>query len=160
MTFRVYVGTDAKYNNGSLYGQWLGPSDYLNVDDFYAGCRELHKDEPDPEYMFQDWKGLPSSLIGESWISADLWNYFALLDHYSEEVIVAAMELEIPADQVDGTSQGQWDSWTEFDYEWIESTGTLDTVPEEIARNFDYESFGRDLAFYYSEANGHVVSNG
>ena len=31
---RVYVGTYAKYNNGSLFGKWLDLSDYSDKDEF------------------------------------------------------------------------------------------------------------------------------
>ena len=55
---RVYVGTYGKYNNGSLFGAWLDLSDYSDKEDFYEACRELHKDEEDAEYMFQDWENV------------------------------------------------------------------------------------------------------
>ena len=55
----VYVGTYAKYNNGSLFGAWLNLSDYSDKEEFYEACRELHKDEEDAEYMFQDWENVP-----------------------------------------------------------------------------------------------------
>ena len=74
---KVYVGTYAKYNNGSLSGAWLDLSDYSDKEEFYEACRELHKDEEDAEYMFQDWENVPEGLIGESWISE---NFFALRD--------------------------------------------------------------------------------
>jgi len=48
---RIYVGTYAKYNSGSIKGQWLNLKDYSDKDDFLAACRELHKDESDPEFM-------------------------------------------------------------------------------------------------------------
>lgn len=70
---RVYVGTYAKYNSGSLNGKWLTLSDYKDRSEFYAACRELHKDETDPEFMFQDWEGVPSWMIGESHIDAEVW---------------------------------------------------------------------------------------
>ena len=73
----VYVGTYAKYNNGSLYGAWLNLSDYSDKEEFYEACRELHKDEEDAEYMFQDYENIPEALISESWISE---NFFALRD--------------------------------------------------------------------------------
>lgn len=71
---RVYVGTYHKYNSGSIEGAWLSLSDYANRDEFYAACRKLHKDEADPEFMFQDWEGVPSWMIGESHIDAEVWN--------------------------------------------------------------------------------------
>ena len=60
---KVYVGTYAKYNNGSLFGAWLDLSDYSDKEEFYEACRELHKDEEDAEYMFQDWENVPEGLI-------------------------------------------------------------------------------------------------
>ena len=73
----VYVGTYAKYNNGSLFGAWLNLSNYSDKEEFYEACRELHKDEEDAEYMFQDYENIPEALISESWISE---NFFALRD--------------------------------------------------------------------------------
>ena len=89
---RVYVGTYGKYNNGSLFGAWLNLSDYSDKEDLYEACRELHKDEEDAEYMFQDWENVPENLIGESWISE---NFFTLRDavlppvfHFSGEKLL------------------------------------------------------------------------
>ena len=41
----VYVGTYAKYNNGSLSGAWLNLSDYSDKEEFYEACRELQPPE-------------------------------------------------------------------------------------------------------------------
>ena len=60
-----------------MSGAWLDLSDYSDKEEFYEACRELHKDEEDAEYMFQDWENVPEGLIGESWISE---NFFALRD--------------------------------------------------------------------------------
>ena len=71
----VYVGTYRKYNEGSLGGAWLKLTDYKDRDEFLAACYELHKDEKDPELMFQDWEHVPSWMIGESHIDAEVWGY-------------------------------------------------------------------------------------
>lgn len=65
----VYCGTYGKYNGGSLKGGWLNVENYTSKYDFLRACRELHDDETDPEFMFQDWEDIPSCLISESWIS-------------------------------------------------------------------------------------------
>jgi antirestriction protein len=62
----LYVGTYAKYNNGSIYGKWVKLSDYSDAEGFLEYCRELHSDEEDPEFMFQDFEGFPSSFYSES----------------------------------------------------------------------------------------------
>ena len=40
-----------------------------------------------------------------------------------------------------------------------ESTGLLHGMPETVERYFDYEAFGRDLAFDFMEFNGYYFSN-
>ncbi|WP_051891267.1 antirestriction protein ArdA [Chryseobacterium sp. JM1] len=71
---RVYVGTYKKYNEGSLYGRWIELSDYTYINEFYNVCKELHRDEDDPEYMFQDYENIPENLISESWINEDIFD--------------------------------------------------------------------------------------
>lgn len=74
---RIYVGTYAKYNDGSIFGKWFDLSDFSDKDDFMTACAELHKDEEDPEFMFQDWENIPDDLICESWLSD---NFFEVRD--------------------------------------------------------------------------------
>ncbi|HMP91047.1 MAG TPA: antirestriction protein ArdA, partial [Kiritimatiellia bacterium] len=57
-TPRVYVGTYAKYNDGSIAGEWIDLEGH-DADSFRDACLELHKDEADPELMFQDFEGFP-----------------------------------------------------------------------------------------------------
>ena len=52
---KVYVGTYNKYNNGNIKGEWLDLSKFRDEEAFYAKCGEIHKDESDPEFMFQDY---------------------------------------------------------------------------------------------------------
>lgn len=77
---KIYIGTYRKYNEGSLFGKWLTLSDYSDKDEFYEACKELHKDEEDPEFMFQDWEGLPKDLISESWISETVFELIEQAD--------------------------------------------------------------------------------
>lgn len=74
---RIYVGTYAKYNNGTLQGEWVNLSDFYDLDGFKEHCVEIHEDEEEPEYMFQDWENIPDSLIDESNLEE---NFFELRD--------------------------------------------------------------------------------
>jgi hypothetical protein len=60
---RVYVGTYHKHNNSSLAGRWLTLNDYKTPQEFWAACRAIHRDEKDPEFMFQDYE-VPDFLGG------------------------------------------------------------------------------------------------
>ena len=74
---RIYVGTYAKYNNGSLQGEWVELSDFYDLDDFIEHCAEIHEDEEEPELMFQAWEEIPDGLIDEGHLEE---NFFELRD--------------------------------------------------------------------------------
>lgn len=56
---RIYVGTWAKYNAGSLSGEWLALKDYDNYSELCEVMRAIHEDESDPEPMIQDCDDFP-----------------------------------------------------------------------------------------------------
>lgn len=150
----IYVGTYAKYNEGSLFGEWIDPSDYSTKDDFIDACMELHDNEDDPELMFQDWEDIPDEYISESGIEDEYWDYLDVVDRVDEDIINAGLACGVPLERIEDAYYGQFDSDTDLAYEYIESTGELDT-DSPLARYFDYEAFGRDLAMYYIEHNGY-----
>lgn len=73
-TTKCYVGTYHKYNSGSLAGAWLDLSNYENYAAFVAACRELHKNECEPEFMIQDWESLPDGFSSSEWINEQEFN--------------------------------------------------------------------------------------
>ena len=71
---KIYCGTYSKYNNGSIAGEWIDVTD-MDKGDFYDTCQELHSDEEDPEFMFQDTdteSKVLRDMISESGIDEDL----------------------------------------------------------------------------------------
>ncbi len=152
---RVYVGTYAKYNNGLLSGAWLNLSDYSDKEEFYEACRELHKDEEDAEYMFQDWENIPDGLISESWVSENLFGLISELDNLSETEQTAffvwceneGYNLDTKDDwelvrNFQDEYQGEYDNKKDFAYHIVE--GCYD-LPDFAETYFDYEKFARDL---------------
>lgn len=176
LEFRVYVGTYAKYNAGSILGQWLNLSDYADLAEFYQTCLLLHDDEESPEPMFQDYENVPEMLISESSLDD---NVYAYMEGVSEMDASRAEALEIYCTQIEGwlkrgdsfedllttfndSYQGYFGgSMTcakeEFAYYLVEETGLLSGVSEILTRYFDYEAYGRDLFLDgYSEYDGHI----
>lgn len=151
----LYVGTYAKYNNGSIFGAWLDLTNYPDAEAFYKACAELHADEHDPEFMFQDFENFPESLYSENGNIDALYEYIDFLKstHLSIEVVEAGIELGIPLDKIEEAYYGQFDSDADLAYEYVENTGLLQGVPETIANYFDYEAFGLDLASDFIESN-------
>lgn len=85
MKAAVYCGTYNKYNNGSIAGAWINLADYSTKKKFYAACKELHKDEPDPEFMFQDWENIPTSMVGESHVDDEIWHVINSIKKYAPD---------------------------------------------------------------------------
>lgn len=81
---RIYVGTYAKYNDGSIDGKWIDLSEYSTYEDFVDACRELHADEEDPEFMVQDYENFPERWYHEGGLPTeeefDKINNYYLMD--------------------------------------------------------------------------------
>lgn len=95
ITPKLYVGTYAKYANGSIKGAWLELEGHDKAS-FLESCRELHSDEADPELMFQDFEGFPPAFYSESFVSEALFAY-ANLDEDDKRILAAyadAFDLE------------------------------------------------------------------
>lgn len=145
---RIYVGTYRKYNNGSLEGD-------SDTDEFWDACRELHEDEDDPEYMFQDWENIPDSLIGESWLSDEFFEIRDAMDDLNEDERIAFFiwcndgSRNIPEEDVYGLInsfrddyQGKYGDEEDFAYHIVDECYEL---PEFALSYFAYEKFARDL---------------
>jgi len=144
MENKVYVGTYAKYNAGSIAGAWLNLADYEDKDAFFEACRKLHSDENDPELMFQDWEGLASAAVSECDIE-DAAFELANLDKHELEAVEAFIALsgcgleESIESARDG--YGCYDSPTEWAAFEIEAFGD---IPEHLQGYIDLESYARD----------------
>jgi antirestriction protein len=147
MTARIYVGTYAKYNSGSIQGAWLDLEDYSDKEAFLEACKELHKDESDPELMFQDFEGFPRSFYSESSVSDELFAYLELdeddrklLDVYREGVRDDGT-IEQARDAFMGSGYSNESDWAA---QWLEETGGLEGVPKHLENYIDFESYARD----------------
>ncbi|OJV16415.1 MAG: antirestriction protein [Dyadobacter sp. 50-39] len=173
---RIYVGTYGQYNNGSLFGKWFDLTDYSDLKDFLQDCHEFHRNEFDPELMFQDWENIPDFLISECSLHKEAFTYFKAtydmdgetaeaLDIYCKQINYWPSNGYELDDQLEGfreSYQGFFggsgkDATLEYTYQYVEETGLLSDVPSTLEKYFDYEAFARDLFLGgYSEYEGHV----
>jgi antirestriction protein len=84
----VYVGTYAKYNNGNLFGKWVNLTDFKNKEEFIDYCKELHRDESEPEFMYQDFEYIPEICIDESYIDEDFFEFINLDESEQKQVLI------------------------------------------------------------------------
>ena len=165
---KLYVGTYAKYNNGSLDGKWLDLDDYADADEFEEACLELHKDEEDPELMFQDcecdneWE---RKIYCESGIPAEYWSIRDALDSsYIDDAIFDAW-VGITGEQIDESAVGKCEeqycgkmSGADYAEQLCDECGYLPKdFPSFISCHIDWEGVWRDLTYDgYAEADGYI----
>ena len=146
MAAQVYVGTYAKYNNGSIGGAWIDLESCGDVDNFLEKCAELHANEADPELMFQDIKGFPRSFYGESHIDPAVFDWLEL-DEDDREL------LEVYQDNVESNGDiaaareafsGKFDSESDWAEQYWDDCGMLSEEPEFARQYIDFESYARD----------------
>lgn len=142
----IYVGTYAKYNNGSIKGGWLDPEDYSDKADFITACLELHKDETDPELMFQDYEDFPKKYYGESHIDPELWDWLALDETCRGMTAVYWSGVDESADIKKALEafSGIYRSPADWAESYLDETGTLNQVPDCLKYHIDFESYARE----------------
>jgi antirestriction protein len=164
-TPKIYVGTYAKYNSGSIAGGWLDLDDYSDISEFYDACKELHNDESDSEFMFQDYENIPDSLIGESWISEEFWPYMQAVSQLDNseafDAFISNYSYDLNSEDIDSLIERFEDSYegeqskSDFAYDIVQEH--LSGVADFIATYFDYEKFERDLFMDgYTEIDGFI----
>lgn len=162
---KIYVGTYAKYNNGDIGGALLDLSDYGDKDEFYAACAELHKDESDPKFMFQDFDPEGEDWITESSIDGAVFDFLAL-DDDDQEMVRAYMDVTGSKFDDDTLSNAQdalthkGSSESDLDDEmvdlFLECCGVSREAIETLYCYLDREKIARDMKMDYSiaEVNG------
>ena len=148
----VYCGTYAKYNNGSLFGQWIDLTTFDSYDEFHNYCCALHADEDDPELMMQDYECFPycyyDDCMGEDGFDK-IKLYWEMCEEHKAEAVDAWLSLTC-GDDLDGFEeayQGEWDSEVEFaEYIFDECyCDVLRSLPRNFTYYIDYKAFARDL---------------
>ena len=148
-TPKIYVGTYAKYNDGSIDGKWITISDYNTYEEFVDACRELHSDEDDPEFMIQDYENFPEKWYHEGGLPTEeefnKINEFYMMDDDEKGAYEAYVDLDYVDDDIEAFHEryiGKFSSMSDFGYYLVENYGM---PSENIDWYFDYDSFGRDL---------------
>lgn len=146
-TTSVYVGTYAKYNNGSIEGKWMDLEEYSDKETFIAACQELHKDEADPELMFQDWEGVPDGMISECSLSDEIFAFIQLDDKDKQILATYRDNIDQTASIEDATEayRGTYESAADYAEEFYRESGSLKGVPNEVAYYIDWEKVARDM---------------
>ena len=154
---RIYVGTYEKYNNGSIAGKWLDLNDYEDINAFYKACKKLHKDEGDPELMFQDWEYIPASMIWESGLNEEFYDFLEVVNasNLSYEIYLAAIDDGFDFNDLEDNYMGEFDNDEDFT---IEMLGEPEV--EHFAHYYiNWARCARDYMMDFFEIEGHYFSS-
>lgn len=150
---KIFLTNLGKYNEGELVGEWVelpvSQGELQEVFD-HIGINEEYE-----EYFITDYE-CDFYEVGE-YENLDTLNEIAErieeLDEKESKVVKALMsELGYTLDEaIDKVNSGDYriysdcDNMTDIAYQVVEECEYLNNVPDNVARYFDYESFGRDL---------------
>lgn len=167
MDTKVYVSTYNKYNNGTLKGDWINTSDFLDKDSFISECNELHKDEEYPELMFQSVPDSLRSFITESHVKEELWRYLEFIEDLSDDQITFIEQTVDDLSTVDFDElimPEEYNSDGDLVYKYLEdilqnsSKETINTIYN-LVNNQDVISHLGDLDYDIVRIGGKIYSN-
>ena len=146
----IYCGTYKKYNEGSLFGAWLDLRTFDSYDEFIDVCTQLHTDEEDPEFMFQDYQCFPEYWYSESCMDEDTFDKiiaFVQMDDDRQKAFKAYVSAtgndSISAFEED--YEGEYDSEEDFASYIVSELYDLERMMGSLSYYFDYKAFARDL---------------
>lgn len=149
----IYLTNLGKYNEGELIGEWVELP--VSHEELRKVFERIGINEEYEEYFITDYE-CDFYEVGE-YESLDTLNEIAErieeLGEEESEVVKALMsELGYTLNEaIDKVNSGDYRIYSDCDdmadiaYQVVEECGYLNNVPDNVARYFDYESFGRDL---------------
>lgn len=150
---KIYLTNLGKYNEGELIGEWVELP--VAQEELQKVFERIGINEEYEEYFITDYE-CELYEVGE-YENIDKLNDIAErikeLDEEESKVVKALIQkLDYTLDEaIEKVNNGDYriyydcDDMEDVAYQVVEDCGYLDKVPDNVARYFDYESFGRDL---------------
>lgn len=148
---KIYLTNLGKYNEGELVGEWVKPpatDEELEKVKERIGINKFYE-----EWFITDYETNFGFKVDEYANLDELNGMAETLDNLSDteiEIMEALTEngydLEDALETLDNVIYySDCEDMEDVAYKYIEETGLLNNVPQEIARYFDYAAFGRDI---------------
>ena len=150
---KIFLTNLGKYNESELIGEWVELP--VSQEELKKVFERIGINEEYEEYFITDYE-CDLYEVGE-YENIDTLNEIAErikeLDEEESKVVKALMsELGYTLDEAIGkVNSGDYriysdcDNMTDIAYQVVEECGYLNNAPDNVARYFDYESFGKDL---------------
>ena len=154
----VYVGTYGKYNEGSVFGEWIDITKFDDYDAFIEVCRRLHADEEDPELMIQDYENFPYCWYSESIMDEETFEKIQKYANMDDKSLFDAYYEATGDESIEKCLEsymGDFDSEEDFAEHIINECYDLDRMMGHLKYYFNYEAYAKDLF-----RDGYVFSDG
>ena len=117
----------------------------------------LNDGELREEWIVCDYEDVPSDFVGEYSIDESFFDLMAAIDnsYYDAEVFHAGIALGFNIEQIEDHYYGYFASNRELGESIADA---FLEIPEIIQSYFDYDAYGRDQAYSFSEHNGHYFN--
>lgn len=164
MMMNIYLTNLGKYNEGQLVGEWVELP--VSEEELEKVMQRIGINAQYEEWFITDYEtDVPGLEIGEYDNVEELNAQAEQLEDmgdYEAKAMSAMLEDGYSFDDaIENVQAGNYRIYsdchdmTDIAYEVVEECGYLNNVPENVARYFDYEAFGRDLGiegtFYFED---------
>lgn len=145
---RIYVASLSDYNAGRLHGVWIDV-DGKDANQLYDEVKAMlaeSKEEIAEEYAIHDHEGF-GSVLGEFTPLSEVAELAELLEKHGDAYLAYLEYQDVGyASEEDFRERyaGEWDSKEAWGEDWLENTGTLDSIPEDLRCYFDVEKWVHD----------------
>jgi len=159
VTPKIYVADLSAYTSGLLRGIWIDANQ--DAEYILSDIEEMLSGSPEPvaeEWFITDFEGFGRFHLAEH---DDLPSVSALAGLINEfgEIIASEIWGHVGCDADDAKTMltenylGRFESLEDWAWDYLESSGELDKIPEHLRSYFDTKSYARDL-----ELNGDVFT--
>lgn len=164
---RIYVACLASYNAGTFHGAWIDCKG-KDADALQAEVSAMLRASPESgaeEFAIRDYEGF-GSLLGKYISLEDVAKHAAMIARHSDAWIAYVEERGTDyatEEEFEEDFQGFYDSPQAWAEQFLEDTGALDEVPENLRSYIDYEAYARDaqmngeLSFTYVQSRGEYL---
>lgn len=166
---KLYVANLGKYNEGNLVGNWIElPKSEDEIKQFLSeqvGINEQYEEWAIHDYE-KDIDGLKIGEYDNIYELNELAQQMEDLDENQLKALSAFLQDGCKIeDAIEHVNNGDYfvfsdcNDMSDVAYQYIDETGVLNNVPEQLQNYFDYEAYGRDMELegtFYSVDNDYI----
>lgn len=151
---RIYVACLAAYNSGFLHGKWID-CEGKDADTIREETKEMLKQSPEPdaeEWAIHDYEGFGSYRVEEGTsfdtigtLAQAVQNSGHELDLITGVMQDRGLDVEEAIEYIDDNYCGEHEDFKAYAWDWLESSGELDSIPKHLQYYFDIEAYARDM---------------